>query len=90
MASLVLLAVAGAAWQGITTRRIERQHPPPGRLVDVEGRRLQIHRRGEGSPTVVIEPGLAGASSHNEPQMIVTAVRETAESLRPTRESNAR
>lgn len=64
--SLILLAVAGAAWQAIATRRIERQHPPPGRLVDVGGHRLHLHVRGEGSPTVVIEAGLAGASYHYE------------------------
>lgn len=61
-AGLVLLAVAGAAWQAIATRRIERQHPPPGRLVDVGGHRLHVHVRGAGSPTVVIDAGLSGAS----------------------------
>jgi pimeloyl-ACP methyl ester carboxylesterase len=34
--------------------------PPPGKLVDVGGRRLHLHCAGSGSPTVVIE---AGASS---------------------------
>lgn len=62
-AGLALLAVAGAAWQVIATRRIERQHPPPGRLVDVGGHRLHVHIRGAGSPTVVIDAGLSGASS---------------------------
>lgn len=65
-AGLALLTLAGAAWQGIATRRTEWQHPPPGRLVDVGGHRLHVHVRGEGSPTVVIEAGLAGASYHYE------------------------
>jgi len=52
--SLILLAMAGAVWQAVATRRIERQHPPPGRLVDVGGHRLHVHVRGTGSPTVVI------------------------------------
>lgn len=34
--------------------------PPPGRLVDVDGRKLHLHCVGTGSPTVVLE---AGASS---------------------------
>jgi pimeloyl-ACP methyl ester carboxylesterase len=59
---LILFAAAGAAWQAIATRRIERQHPPPGRLVDVGGHRLHVHVRGTGSPTVVIDAGLSGAS----------------------------
>jgi pimeloyl-ACP methyl ester carboxylesterase len=63
-AGLALLAIGGAVWQAIATRRIERQHPPPGRLVDVGGRRLHVHIRGAGSPTVVIEAGLSGASYH--------------------------
>jgi pimeloyl-ACP methyl ester carboxylesterase len=31
--------------------------PPPGRLVDIGGRRLHLHCTGSGSPTVVIEAG---------------------------------
>lgn len=34
--------------------------PPPGRLIDVGGRKLHVHCTGAGAPTVVIE---AGASS---------------------------
>src|SRR5688572_16690867 len=34
--------------------------PPPGRLIDVGGRRLRLLCSGEGSPTVILE---AGASS---------------------------
>lgn len=62
LAALVLLAMAGAAWQAVATRSFERQHPPPGRLVDVGGHRLHLQVRGKGSSTVVIEAGLSGAS----------------------------
>ena len=35
-----------------------REHPAPGKLVEVEdGRRIQIDCRGEGSPTVVFQSG---------------------------------
>jgi pimeloyl-ACP methyl ester carboxylesterase len=35
--------------------------PPPGRLVDVEGRRLHLVCLGQGSPTVVLEAGISDA-----------------------------
>ena len=60
---VVFIALMAAAYHAFATWRIERQHPPPGRLVDVGGHRLHIHVRGEGSPTVVIDAGLAGTSS---------------------------
>ncbi|HTQ99863.1 MAG TPA: alpha/beta hydrolase [Candidatus Acidoferrum sp.] len=31
--------------------------PPPGRLIDIGGRKLQIDCRGKGSPTVILEAG---------------------------------
>ena len=61
-ATLMLLAVIAAAWQTSSTWRLEQAHPPPGRLVDVGGHRLHLHVRGHGSPTVVIDAGLSGAS----------------------------
>lgn len=63
LALLFFLAVVAAAYHALATNRIERQHPPPGQLVDVGGHRLHLLVRGEGSPTVVIDAGLAGASS---------------------------
>jgi pimeloyl-ACP methyl ester carboxylesterase len=36
--------------------------PPPGRLVDIGGRRLHINCTGQGSPTVVFENGAGGFS----------------------------
>jgi pimeloyl-ACP methyl ester carboxylesterase len=36
--------------------------PPPGRMVDVGGRRLHVCVAGEGSPVVVLEAGIAASS----------------------------
>src|SRR5258706_15400681 len=39
-----------------------RPYPPPGRLVDIGGRRLHIYERGAGTPAVALESGLAASS----------------------------
>jgi len=36
--------------------------PPPGKLVDIGGRRLHINCQGEGAPTVVLDSGVGGFS----------------------------
>lgn len=36
--------------------------PPPGRLIEVDGRTLHLHCEGTGSPTVILEAGLGGWS----------------------------
>lgn len=59
---LLLTAVAGAIHQYVATRGLERKHPAPGKLFDVGGHRLHLHSQGSGSPTVVIDAGLSGAS----------------------------
>ena len=60
---LVLIAMlAGTAYQFVATRSVERKHPAPGRLIDVGGHRLHLHSQGSGSPAVVIDAGLTGAS----------------------------
>jgi pimeloyl-ACP methyl ester carboxylesterase len=50
--------VASLAYQTIAEARDRRRFPPPGRLVDVGGRRLHMMTAGEGSPAVVIIPAL--------------------------------
>ncbi len=65
LALLVLVAVGvacGATYQWIATRRDLAGTPPPGRLVDVGGHRLHLWCAGDGSPAVVLESGLGGAS----------------------------
>jgi pimeloyl-ACP methyl ester carboxylesterase len=52
------LLLVGAVWEQVERRQVAAAYPPPGRLVDIGGRRMQIDCRGAGSPTVVFETGL--------------------------------
>ncbi len=45
-------------YQQIAGARYRRCFPPPGRLVEVDGRRLHLFEAGEGAPAVVIVPAL--------------------------------
>ena len=64
LAVLLVLAAAGALYQTVSVRRESGRFPPPGRLVDVGGRRLHLICIGEGRPTVIFESsGLGGALS---------------------------
>lgn len=54
-------AAAGTAsftYQRLAEARDRRRFPPPGRMVDIGGRRLHLIEMGEGSPAVVIIPAL--------------------------------
>ena len=63
-AALLVIAATGALYQSISVRREAARFPPPGRLVDVGGRRLHLLCIGQGEPTVIFEPsGLGGAVS---------------------------
>jgi pimeloyl-ACP methyl ester carboxylesterase len=62
LALVVLLALAGATYQGVLTSLERRRYPHPGRLIDVGGHQLQIHCTGAGTPTVVLEAPAAGLS----------------------------
>jgi pimeloyl-ACP methyl ester carboxylesterase len=55
---LLVVALIGATYETLSRRRARRDHPPPGRLIDIGGRRIQVDCRGMGSPTVVLESGL--------------------------------
>ena len=39
-----------------------KRHPPPGRLLDVEGHRMHIQCAGAGAPAVIFESSLGGSS----------------------------
>jgi pimeloyl-ACP methyl ester carboxylesterase len=54
---LLLMVAGGVGAQEAAT--IALVPPPPGELVDVGGYRLHIYCVGEGSPTVILEPGFA-------------------------------
>lgn len=53
----MLLVGSGASYEWIARRNAAREFPPPGRLVDIGGRRIHIDCRGSGSPTVILEAG---------------------------------
>ena len=57
-----LLLATGATWQAAMEARDDREFPPPGRLVDVNGHLMHIHCQGEGSPVVVVEQGVGSQS----------------------------
>ena len=59
---LLLVAVSGATWQWLATRKDLASTPLPGRLVDVGGHRLHLWCAGTGAPAVFLESGLGGSS----------------------------
>jgi pimeloyl-ACP methyl ester carboxylesterase len=62
--ALVVLAVGGGAtYEALARADAARRFPPPGRLVDIGGRRIQLDCRGAGSPVVVFESGLDSLGS---------------------------
>ena len=57
------IAAVGGGYETVRESLDARAYPMPGQLIDVGGHRLHLHCTGSGSPTVVLEPGLGGASS---------------------------
>src|SRR5207237_6805449 len=64
VALILFLAGAGAAYETIASSQDAVRYPPPGRLVDVGGYRLHVHCAGQGSPTVLMDAGGGGFSTH--------------------------
>lgn len=66
MLLILLLVLAGAVYQFISTRTDQRKFPPPGESVNIGGFSLHIYCTGEnvnGRPTVILEQGLGGTSA---------------------------
>lgn len=63
LALLLLLIIAGALYEAWERHKAARLYPPPGKLVDIGGRRIHIDCRGTGSPTVILESGLGSGGS---------------------------
>ena len=61
--AVLALAALGGGYETVRASIERGAYAMPGELVDVGGHRLHIHCTGSGSPTVVLEPGLGGASS---------------------------
>lgn len=57
------LVAAGAIYEGIGRMNAGRRYPPPGKMVDIGGRRIHLDCRGAGSPTVLFESGLGSGGS---------------------------
>lgn len=60
--AVLVILVAGAFYQLLGSVRDARRFRPPGRLVDVGGHRLHAVCLGQGTPTVVLESGIAASS----------------------------
>lgn len=59
----VFSATVGLIYQSISQANDLKRFPPPGRMLEVDGRMMHIHCQGVGSPTVLIEQGLGFYSS---------------------------
>jgi pimeloyl-ACP methyl ester carboxylesterase len=57
-AGLGLALIVGAVYEQFARKAAEAQFPPPGKMVDIGGRRLHLDCAGAGSPTVLLEAGL--------------------------------
>ena len=55
---IVLATIIGVIYEMTAKSQAARNFPPPGKLVDIGGRKIQLDCRGTGSPTVVFESGL--------------------------------
>ncbi|NNG16701.1 MAG: alpha/beta hydrolase [Gemmatimonadales bacterium] len=53
-----LVLIASLVVRQVAVRRAERDFPPPGRLVEIDGRLSHIHCTGRGTPTILLESGL--------------------------------
>jgi len=62
VALIVIFVLAGLLYQAAGSAADNRKFPPPGRLVDIGGRRLHLVEAGRGSPPVIFESGIAASS----------------------------
>jgi len=54
-----VLVLAGTIYQMTGTVADQRRYPPPGRMIDVGGRRLHLVESGEDGPPVIFESGIS-------------------------------
>jgi pimeloyl-ACP methyl ester carboxylesterase len=54
---LVLATLCGSIYEQLARRRASKEFPPPGKLIDIGGRRIHLDCRGSGTPLVVLESG---------------------------------
>ncbi len=58
LAAALVLACAGWLYEQAAMARAHTHHLPPGRMIEVNGHRMQLECRGHGAPAVVLEAGL--------------------------------
>ncbi len=59
---IAAFAVAGYIYQTIGTYQDKKNYPAPGQLVDVDGHKMHIIQKGEGSPSVILDAGTGSFS----------------------------
>ena len=59
---LIVVLLAGGTYQFVEARKDLAGHPAAGRLIDIGGYRLHLNCQGTGSPTVLLESGIADDS----------------------------
>lgn len=59
---MVVLAVTGMIYQTAATEADQRDYPPPGVLVNVDGYKMHMYCMGEGSPTILLDHAGGGSS----------------------------
>ncbi len=64
--TILSLSGIGAVYQAIAAKNDQRSYPPPGRFVDIGGRRIHMVVAGNKTnhPTVILEGGMASFSSN--------------------------
>jgi pimeloyl-ACP methyl ester carboxylesterase len=55
---VLILAIGGALWNGLTTLYYRHRYPAPGKMYTVNGFPMHMYCTGSGSPTLVLESGL--------------------------------
>ena len=61
-AAVFVAIIATTGLQAVLSHLSLRDNPPPGSLVELNGRKVHVLCAGEGSPTVILEAGLPGSS----------------------------
>lgn len=59
---IAVTALTGTTYQWLATRTDLAASPPPGRLVDIGGRKLHLWCTGNGAPAVILDTGLGGST----------------------------
>src|SRR4051795_4720987 len=54
LAAAAAALAAAAVYNTVRTRRVERENPPAGRFIDVDGTRLHYLEKGDGPPVVLL------------------------------------